>query len=1065
MKFNPSFNTAVNQLNAKQKEAVNNIEGPVLVVAGPGTGKTQILAARIGTILQNTDAGPENILALTFTDAGTIAMRKRLIEFIGPEAYRIEISTFHTFCNNVIKAHPYLFAKGALEPISELEEMKLLEALINSFPANHPMKKWKGDNRYDRRKLKWLFDTMKKERWSPAWLHSKIEEWEASEKNNDFFIYKRKQGKFSKGDFKEATFEKDVAKPMRLLKSAVMEYDTYQQKMQEMGRYDFNDMITWVLDKFQDEAHKDLLLDYQEQYHYVLVDEYQDTNGAQNQLLYCLLDYWDAPNVFVVGDDDQSIYRFQGANVANITAFNTKYKQHLKVVELIDNYRSNQVILNAANKLISENKERLVNELSHLTKKLNAAKVKENTAPEVRVYINEAQQAFHIATEIETARNAGETLNEIAIIYPKHKFADDIIRYFDLKQIPYQVKMRQNILQSTFIKNIIKLLQYLTEEGKISHSREDLLFDIMHYKWFGIHPLTIAGIAFELRSLKRNNKKAKWRNVIANYKVNEQPDIFNTSKMGQYKQVRKLSTFIETWISESKNITLPSLIEKIIAESGLLNYLIHAPEKIDLMEELRTFFNFVKEENERTNNFNLNNLVEGIEEMQDNQISLPVFKLTGDPDGVMLTTAHSSKGLEFETVYVIQSLESAWEKQRTSNMRFKLPGNLIDGEKGSDEEEKRRLFYVAITRAKQQLFMCLPKFDVKDKELNRSRFVSEVLTCEEVLEKHIDLDANALADFQLDTLKQKPAADLIMIEKQMINRALQNYQLNVSHLNSYLKCPKNFYFNHILKVPAATNANMTFGNVVHGTLEMFFKKMRETETFPEIKIMLAFFEQQMQYYRNAFGKKAYEQMLEYGKHILPQYYEASINNWSKVVAIEQVIQKVIVGDMPIKGVIDKIEFDGKDANVVDYKSGKFRKEKFNRPKPKEEWKKQDTPTFEEEFGGDYWRQGVFYKILIEADNRNSWNVVTTEFDFIEPDKDTNKFHKQKVPIVKEDIALVKEQMKLVWQGIQNHQFDGECKDPYCRWCGFVDENYEKLPEADIELRIEADGIAEDLVLG
>jgi len=1065
MKFRSSFSKAINQLNAKQKEAVEHIEGPVLVVAGPGTGKTQILAARIGRILQNTDASPENILALTFTEAGTIAMRERLIEFIGPEAYKIEISTFHTFCNNVIKAHPYLFAKGALEPISELEEMKLLEALIQSFPANHPMKKWKGDNRYDRKKLKWLFDTMKKERWSPDWLCVKIDDWVESEKGNDAYYYKRKQGNYNKGDFKEASFEKNVAKPMRLLKSAVLEYSTYQEKMRTMGRYDFNDMITWVLDKFQNEEHKDLLLDYQEQYHYILVDEYQDTNGAQNQLLYSLLDYWDAPNVFVVGDDDQSIYRFQGANVANITAFNSKYKQHLKVVELIDNYRSSQPILNAADQLITHNNERLVNELTHLTKKLNAAKVKKSASPEVRVYINEAQQAFHIATEIEVANNAGKKLNEIAVIYPKHKFADDIIRYFDLKQIPYQVKVRQNILQSTFIKNIITLLQYLTEEGQLSHSREDLLFEIMHYKWFGIHPLTIANMAFELRNLKRTNKNAKWRNVVANYKVSQQPDIFNIGKTEQYQKVRKLSKFIEDWIKESKNVTLPVLIEKVIAESGLLNYIINAPKKIDLMEELRTFFNFVKEENERTNNFSLNDLVEGIEEMEGNDIALPVFKLTGDPDGVMLTTAHSSKGLEFETVYVIQCLENAWEKQRRSNLRFKLPGNLVSGEKGSDEEEKRRLFYVAITRAKQNLNICLPKFDGKDKELPRSRFVSEVLINNEVVEKHIDLDADALADFQLNTLMGKPPADLIRIEQQMINRALQKYQLNVSHLNSYLKCPKNFYFNHILKVPAATNTNLTFGNVMHSTLEVFFKNVREKDQFPNAKILVGFFEQQMLYYRNAFGKKAYEQMLAYGRHILPQYYEASINTWNKVVAVEQVIQNVIVKDIPVKGIIDKFEFEGNNANVVDYKTGKFKKERFSRPKSTEDWKKQNDPTFEEEFGGDYWRQAVFYKILIDADNRNNWNVLTTEFDFLEPDKDSGKFHKQKVPIVQEDIALVKQQIEQVWQGIQNHQFDGECRDPYCRWCGFVDEHYQKLPEADAELGIETDGVAEDLVLG
>jgi len=313
--FNQSFKEAINKLNAQQQQAVEHIEGPVLVVAGPGTGKTQILAARIGTILHQTDTGPENILALTFTDAGTIAMRKRLIEFIGPEAYKININTFHSFSNNIIQEHPYLFAKGALEPISDLEEMKLLETLIMAFPAGHPLKKWKGDNVYDRRKLKGLFDTMKKEMWKPEWLQQKIDQWIEDEKLNDKYIYQRKYKDKNKGDLKEAAYEKEVLKPMRLLRSAVAEYPTYQNMMKAIGRYDYNDMIRWVLDKFEDEEHQDLLRDYQEQYHYVLVDEYQDTNGTQNQLLYHLISYWEEPNVFVVGDDDQSIYRFQGANV------------------------------------------------------------------------------------------------------------------------------------------------------------------------------------------------------------------------------------------------------------------------------------------------------------------------------------------------------------------------------------------------------------------------------------------------------------------------------------------------------------------------------------------------------------------------------------------------------------------------------------------------------------------------------------------------------------------------------------------------------------------------------
>jgi len=851
--FNQSFKEAINKLNTQQRAAVENTEGPVLVVAGPGTGKTQILAARIGTILQQSDTGPENILALTFTDAGTIAMRKRLIEFIGPEAYKININTFHSFSNNIIQEHPYLFAKGALEPISDLEEMKLLETLIMAFPAGHPLKKWKGDNVYDRRKLKGLFDTMKKEMWKPEWLLQKIEQWIEDEKLNDKYIYQRKYKDKNKGDLRVGEYDKNVLKPMRLLKSAVAEYPTYQNMMKEIGRYDYNDMIRWVLDKFEDEEHQDLLRDYQEQYHYVLVDEYQDTNGTQNQLLYHLISYWDEPNVFVVGDDDQSIYRFQGANVANITEFNHKYKNHLKVIELVDNYRSTQQVLDAAHHLVSFNSERLVNELPHLTKNLTAAKKKSEILPEVRIYQNQAQQSYHIATEIKDLLNQKKPLHEIAIIYSKHKYAEDIMQYFDVKQIPYQVKLRYNVLESVFINNLLNMLVYINEEGARPHSREDLLYQMMHYPWFGIHSLTTAAIAFEMR----HKRKGFWREKISTHGIDQQPDIFNAGKTDQLAKVRKLSTFIEKWISESKSVTVPVLIEKVIAQSGLLNYVMHAPEKISLMEELRTFYDFVKEENARAGNLSIASLMQSINDMKSNELSLPVFKLTGDPDGVMLTTAHGSKGLEFERVYLIQCTQEAWEKQRSNNMRFKLPGNLVSGDSGSDVEEKRRLFYVAITRAKEHLCLSLPKYNHKDKELARSQFVTEVLTCETVTEQAVDLSPGEITDFQLQLFLEKPAQDMVKIEKQLIDRVLQKYQLSVTHLSSYLKCPRNFY--------------------------------------------------------DSFTDEKFKQIKAYGHHLLPEYYDRYINEWHQIVSLEHVVQNVIVQDIPIKGILDKIEFNGNET--------------------------------------------------------------------------------------------------------------------------------------------------------
>src|SRR6202008_2397239 len=164
------------RLNEPQRIAVDQIEGPVMVIAGPGTGKTQILAARIGKILLDTDTDPSNILCLTYTDAGVIAMRRRLLEFIGPDAYKVGIYTFHAFCNDVIQENLSLFEKTSLDPISELEKIQLFKELIDSFPKNHPLKRYRGDVYFEVNNLQTLFSTMKKEGWAPAFISDKIDE-------------------------------------------------------------------------------------------------------------------------------------------------------------------------------------------------------------------------------------------------------------------------------------------------------------------------------------------------------------------------------------------------------------------------------------------------------------------------------------------------------------------------------------------------------------------------------------------------------------------------------------------------------------------------------------------------------------------------------------------------------------------------------------------------------------------------------------------------------------------------------------------------------------------------
>src|SRR6476469_7626374 len=197
------FQSVYNALNEQQKLAVDTIEGPVMVIAGPGTGKTQILGARIGKILLDTDTQPDNILCLTYTEAGVIAMRKRLFTFIGPDAYKVNISTFHAFCNDVIQENLFLFEKTSLDPVTDLQKIELYKQLIDAFPKNHPLKRYRGDVYFEINNLQSLFSTMKREGWTPAFINSKIDEYVKSLLTRDEFIYRRAYKQFKAGDLKQ----------------------------------------------------------------------------------------------------------------------------------------------------------------------------------------------------------------------------------------------------------------------------------------------------------------------------------------------------------------------------------------------------------------------------------------------------------------------------------------------------------------------------------------------------------------------------------------------------------------------------------------------------------------------------------------------------------------------------------------------------------------------------------------------------------------------------------------------------------------------------------------------
>lgn len=1031
-KLEQKFAEEYNRLNEKQQLAVNTIEGPVMVIAGPGTGKTQILASRIGKILLETDALPQNILCLTYTDAGVVAMRKRLLGFIGPDAYKVNICTYHAFCNDVIQENLSVFEKTALDPISELEKIELFKELIDSFPKNHPLKRYRGDVYFEVNNLDRLFSTMKKEGWTAAYVNQKIDEYLADLPTRDEFIYKKKYKQFNAGDLKKEKLEEETVR-MEKLRAAVNEFDRYQAMMRKRNRYDFDDMITWVIKAFEED--KNLLARYQEQYLYILVDEFQDSSGTQNRIVELLISYWDVPNVFVVGDDDQSIYRFQGANVENMLHFASSYKDDLFTVVLTNNYRSTQPILDISKSLINRNEERLIKKIDGLTKELVSSNQKLSHLshlPAIKEYQSQREEMIDITLQVQKLLSEGVPPGKVAVIYKENKYGEELQQYFNHLGIPFYSKRNLNIFEIPLAQKIILILKYLAAEHDVPYGGDEMLFEILHFDWFAIPPVEIAKLSVETASLQFSENKTSLRRLLFE-KANTPPrDLFS---QGIHSGLKTASTVFERLIADVPNVTLQHLFENIIREAGVLKQIMQSTDKHWLLKVLTGLFDFIKDETARNPLLKLQELIGVIELMEKENIALPLIQISGSDKGVNLLTAHGSKGLEFEYVFFPGCNAGFWEKKRKPSGGYKLPDTIFATSSDSNDnnnEELRRLFYVALTRAESHLSISYSRFKNDGKELEPSMFVAEIQDQHDIKTQTVIVTEEALSEFAALLFGEATAPEIEKLENDFIQPMLDKFVMNVTALNNYLKCPLEFYYKNLIRIPSPKNEATEFGSAAHFALEQLFRKMQDGKenTFHSKEQFIKDFVWYMHRHRESFTLEQFNRRLEYGEEILSNYYDKYINTFNKIVAIERNIRNVVIRNVPIKGKLDKLEFDGKAVNVVDYKTGNFDKAKD----------KLKGPNDKEPNGGDYWRQAVFYKILVDNNEAKDWKVVSTEFDFVEPDDKKKEYHKEKIVITPADIETVTQQITATWEKIQNKEFYTGCGKEDCHWCNFVKTN-------------------------
>ena len=581
----------------------------------------------------------------------------------------------------------------------------------------------------------------------------------------------------------------------------------------------------------------------------------------------------------------------------------------------------------------------------------------------------------------------------------------------------------------------------LAAENEIPYSGDELLFQILHYDFYNIPAIEIAKITVEVNKNKYSDTPTSIRKLIIDKTNKPTKDLFDN---GLPQNLKNISLQLEELISDVPNLTLQKLFSTIIEKAGVLTYIMNSSEKISLLQLLTTLFDFIKEETSRNPLLTLPQLISIIDLMEKEKLPISMNETNGTDKGVNLLTAHGSKGLEFEYIFFCGLNASSWEKKKKPAGGYKLPDTMFTASptfadsQGGEAEELRRLFYVALTRAEKHLHLSYQKFNTNGKELEPSMFIAEILQEHNLPIEKPTISTEEIVEFEI--LQFTPQApEIEHVEDGFVDGLLTKFVMNVTALSNYLKCPLQFYYQNLIRIPSGKSEATEFGSAIHHALEKLFRKMQENDVFPLIPEMLADFNWYMYRHRENFTKEAFERRMEYGHEVLTKYYTTYCTNWNKIVSIEKNIRGVVVNNIPLKGKLDKLEFNGKDVNVVDYKSGDIEKAL---PKLK-------GPNEKEPNGGDYWRQAVFYKILIDNYEQKSWNVVSTEFDFVEPNK-KKEYRKEKIVLTPADTETVKQQITEVWQKVQNKEFYKGCGKETCHWCNFVKDNKLAVKLYDIE---------------
>jgi DNA helicase II / ATP-dependent DNA helicase PcrA len=875
-------------LTARQRRAVTHGEGPLLIVAGAGTGKTTVITRRIAWLIAEKRARPEEILALTFTDRAALEMTERVDRLVPYGYTSTVISTFHAFGDRLLRDHALEAGlSDRATVLSRAEQVIFLREHLFELPLDRfrPL----GDPTRFLQALVTLISRARDEDVSPADYRAAADSLAAR----------------SRAAPEDAVLAEEAARQHELASL----YEAYDRLMRSRDRIDFGDQVSLGLRLFRERP--DLLEKERGRHRYILVDEFQDTNHAQFELVK-LLAGGPSANVTVVGDDDQSIYRFRGAALSNILGFRAAYPRATSVV-LTDNFRSRQPILEAAYRLVRHNDPDRLEAREGLDKRLTAraafgpARAVEGPI-ELLTFDTGSDEADAVAERIAASLRGGRRAGDHAVMVRTNRDADPILRSLNMARVPWRFSGTAGLYRQPEVRLLISFLRAVNDP-----SDSVSCYDLATSEVFGLEPQAVT-LALNAASRRRTPLEAALRSAAE--RPNEAP--FGRRNL---QVVSRLLGSLDQHRSMSAERTTGELLYHFVTRTGWLGRLTAEARDRgdDRLQNVARFFEIVRRQSSLLRDDRLPFLVEQLDtliEAGDDPSTADVEP--DDVDAVHVLTYHKAKGLEFPIVFMVGLVDDRFPT-RSRVDQLPLPAELIREPMPEGDHhlaEERRLFYVGMTRAREQLVLSWAR-DYGGRAARRmSQFVLEALdlppaTTLEALRPGI---VERLARHERSTSRPVPPGRLSLAQLPLV--------LSYGQISDYLECPARYRYAHAIRIPAPPSHQLVYGRALHAAVQAFHRAQLANRTLSLEELLV---ELDAAWESVGFLTRKHEEARkEAAREALRRFFAEQQRDPARPVAVEQEFA-VQLGPDRVRGRYDRVDRDVDGRTVItDYKSSDVR---------------------------------------------------------------------------------------------------------------------------------------------